>query len=128
MTTETLSPKRYEYECDDCGNVTSKMATPGRVPANVRCVCGAKMGRNFGFQSARPSTWADPIYSDSAGCHPDQIADMEARNRRNGDNVTYVRPEQDPDRAGMAIFESRAQRRKFLKNNGLVDKQGGYGD
>jgi hypothetical protein len=59
------------------------------------------------------STKGWPRASFSAGVDPSQIDEAEAANKKAGDNVTYVR---EGENAGDAIFESRAQRKKHLKN------------
>lgn len=61
------------------------------------------------------SRW--PIYSESAGVHPDQIAEAKAFNKMHGLNVDYT-----PD--GRPEFRDARHRERFLKAWRLYDKTG----
>ena len=69
-----------------------------------------------------PSAGAWPVISESAGCHPSQIREMQEHARKKaGVHLNFT-----PD--GRAIFESPGQRKKYLRSVGIRDNNGGYGD
>jgi hypothetical protein len=72
----------------------------------------AAPGRNCGL-------W--PMYSDAAGCNPDQVPEMEAHSREIGIPTHF-------DSEGRAIFTSRKHRKKYCEAIGLFDRSGGYSD
>lgn len=56
-----------------------------------------------------------PIMSEAAGCHPKQIKEFEAHDRKIGVNTKYT---QD----GRAIFRDSNHRRRHLKAHGMLDR------
>jgi hypothetical protein len=67
----------------------------------------------------QPSCW--PMKSLALGCHPNQVEEITARNRKHGVNVSY-------DRFGRALIPDRGERKKLLKLEQLHDNNGCYGD
>ena len=63
-----------------------------------------------------------PMLSDGAGVHPSQC---EAAYKQ---SVEMGVPTQFHKETGQAIFESRSQRKAFLRAKGMYDRNGGYGD
>jgi hypothetical protein len=57
--------------------------------------------------------WTEPLYSDAAGVHPDQIAECKAR-------FSHHEFTQD----GRMIFRSKSHRDRCLRDIGMVDKDG----
>ncbi len=66
------------------------------------------------------SCW--PMKSDGMACHPEQISEIMARNKRHG--ITGVSYDSD----GTAVLADRGARRDLMALEGCHDKQGGYGD
>ncbi len=65
-------------------------------------------------------TW--PMKSEGMAVHPEQIQEALDRNKKHGiTGVTY-------DRNGTAIIGSPREKAKLMKLEGVVDKNGGYGD
>jgi len=71
-----------------------------------------------GFRNT-PGNW--PLYSDAAGCHPDQVDHMQKEAARRGVPTDYT-----PD--GRVIFRSRDHRRRFCEAFRFYDRNAGYGD
>lgn len=62
-----------------------------------------------------------PLRSDALGCHPEQVVEMNERNREAGIGTRY-------DGDGTAVIPDRADRKRLLKLEQKHDKDGGYGD
>tara|TARA_R110000803_G_scaffold20067_2_gene51878 strand:- start:1886 stop:2242 length:357 start_codon:yes stop_codon:yes gene_type:complete len=58
-----------------------------------------------------------PLYSESAGTHPDDVKQSMKNMRAKGVNLNYTKD-------GRAIFENATQRRKALRALGMQDMQG----
>ena len=67
-----------------------------------------------------PACW--PMWSDAAGCNPDQKAEVEAHARRHG------LPSIEVNDQGQVKFDSPQTRKKYCELVGLFDRNGGYGD
>lgn len=68
------------------------------------------------------ATWVKPIESEAMACTVRQIPAMMERNAKHGLRVDY-----NPQ-TGAPILTSRAERRRLMRIEGLIDRQGGYGD
>lgn len=79
-----------------------------------------------GVYGGGAQTYSDskPLESLGASCHPSQVAEMNANAQARG--LTGVRWRPD----GMCEFTSRGKtgRAGYLTANGIIDRQGGYGD
>jgi hypothetical protein len=73
------------------------------------------------------TAWKRKIMSDGAAVHVSQIPEAMARDKLHGLNIEYT-PDDGQGGGGRPIFESRGQRRAFLKSMGYHDRDGGYGD
>mgnify|MGYP003111330632 CR=1 FL=1 len=73
-------------------------------------------------QANRGANSGWPLKSDAAGVHPADAAKAEKASANIGVPTEYDR------KTGQAIFRDRNHRRRFLKANGMHDKNGGYGD
>jgi hypothetical protein len=62
-----------------------------------------------------------PMKSDGMAVHPDQVPEVMARNKKHGVYIDY-------DTDGCPILPDRGARRELMKIEGLIDRQGGYGD
>lgn len=71
-------------------------------------------------QSPSGDCW--PLTSEALAVHPKQVREANERNKKNGINVQY-----DPA-TGNAVIPDRAERRRLLKLEGLVDKHSFYGN
>lgn len=104
----------YCYKCPECGQIEEAVRTiegRGDCPECPHCD-GVATERAIGEeQGAVQTEWVEPIYSDAAGVHPDQVP--EARNR-------FKNHEYADD--GRMIFRSHAHRRQCLKDIGMFDK------
>lgn len=65
--------------------------------------------------------WTEPLLSDAAAVHPEQIPEARADSVRRGVPTDFA-----PD--GRAIFTSRSHRKRYCRAIGLHDNDGGYGD
>jgi hypothetical protein len=77
----------------------------------------------LGASAEMPGQWTRPTLSDSMGVHSSQIDEAEARNKRHGIAITYVR---EGENIGAAIVPSRAEQRKLMKVMGLRDNNAFY--
>lgn len=68
----------------------------------------------------QPSCW--PMRSEALAVHPDQVQEATEQLKRHG--ISGVRYEGD----GTAVLQDRGARRELLRLEGMVDRQGGYGD
>jgi hypothetical protein len=73
------------------------------------------------------TNWKRPVISDGAAVHPLDVPAAMARDKLHGLNIEYT-PDDGSGGGGRPIFESRGQRRAFLKSMGYHDRDGGYGD
>jgi hypothetical protein len=110
----------YEYERPDGARV-EKFFDMGRAKRRIRCPDGVIARRVFSAAQPQPRRWSRGLESVGCGVHPSQVADDRAISEKHG-----WRPEYTPD--GNPIFRSRAQRKKFMRERGLIDRDGGYGD
>jgi len=84
---------------------------------------GVVWDRDYATEMRTPSscgTW--PMKSDGAGVHPSQIGEAMESAAKMGVPTSF------DAKTGQAIFESRAHRKKYLKANGMHDRNAGYGD
>lgn len=68
---------------------------------------------------AHPTCW--PMRSEALAVHPSQVEEANERNRRHGIATRY-----EPD--GTAVIPTRGDRKRLLRLEGFVDRNGGYGD
>lgn len=105
----------YSYKCSHCDHSLEDFRPVderGREDNCPECSLGV-LKRDFqGELHSTPQTdWTDPILSEAAGIHPDQIAEVKAR---------FPHHEFHPD--GRMIFRSRAHQKRCLRDIGFVDK------
>lgn len=62
-----------------------------------------------------------PMLSEAAGVHPDQVKEATEAARAFGVPTEFTRD-------GRAVFTDRNHRKRYLRTQGLHDKNGGYGD
>ena len=106
----------YCYTNTD-GETIDKFYPMGKAPAKVK-VKGRTYTRDIVAEHAGcPNTGAAnwPMYSDFAGCHPDQIPEAQAVLRKAGTRADYL-----PD--GRIKFESARHRATCLKALGYYDR------
>lgn len=72
--------------------------------------CGSIHPSSF-QESHTVNAWTDPILSDAAGIHPDQIPEAKAKF-----------PHHNYTEDGRMIFRSKRERKRHLKDIGLIDK------
>lgn len=70
---------------------------------------------------ATPPTKGWPYASEAAGVQSWQVPEQMEHDRKHGVPTTYT-----PD--GRPVFENRDHRARYLKANGLYDRNGGYSD
>jgi len=106
----------YVFTCDTCG-ATSEVFRPMADRSNQEvCSCGHDMRRDYAAELGGVQTdWDEPLLSNAAGVHPEQVVEERKVARERGIPVDYL-----PD--GRAVFKSHASRRKALRMMGLVDK------
>ena len=112
---------RYIYVCAN-DHKTERHCPISERKQFIKCPdCGKRAPHIIGAQVALPSTWATPIYSDSMGVHPSQVAEAREHSLKIGIPVDFTND-------GRAIFTSRQQRRDYCRHFGVHDNDGGYGD
>ena len=111
------------FHCDTCNSEHRDMFTSADdIPNSRKCFrCGKRAKRVIGRAPGTPALKGWPLYCESAGVMPDQIADAQR-----ADAVSGVRTEFTPD--GRRIFNDRAHMRDWMKANGWHNRDGGYGD
>lgn len=107
----------YTYRCCKCDRIQDSVRPmEARDDAGECEECGAETARDMAEELGGVQTdWPEPIYSDAAGVHPDQVP--EARGR-------FKNHEYTPD--GRMIFRSKRHRDQCLRDIGMFDKDG-YG-
>lgn len=83
---------------------------------------GRTLVRDFASDHAhspKASNW--PLLSEAAGVMPWQVGEANSLNKSRGVDLQYAAD-------GRAIFRDRAHRKQALRQLGMHDKQGGYGD
>lgn len=102
----------YAFKCE-CGSREEILRTmDGRNDPAPCPSCGQPMSRDIlGEQGNVQGEWTEPLYSEAAGVHPDQIAECRAR---------FPHHEFAPD--GRMIFRSPQHQRRCLKDIGFRDK------
>lgn len=105
----------YAYTCNACGHQVDDFRTIDH--RNFEHPCTAcpegvlKRDQARELQGTPQTDWTEPIYSEAAGVHPDQIAEARAR---------FPHHEFTPD--GRMIFRSRAHQKQCLRDIGMFDK------
>ncbi len=105
----------YTFYCEKCDVHQDEIRPVDRRNDPVCCQqCAGAMARDIGKeQGAVQTDWTDPLYSDGAGVHPDQVADARARNK----NHEYLDD-------GRMVFRSKSHRDQCLRDIGMHDKDG----
>lgn len=112
----TMPRSEYDAILKNGGIMRRRSQLTGKVVVSV-AVDGATQ---FTSAISHPSTRR--LESDALGCHPSQVSEMNARAKRAGLTGIYYRPD------GVCVMNSRGQRKKWAEQNGMFDKNGGYGD
>ena len=108
----------YYYLCEKCGHAKQEVRPIDQRGTPSLCSCGSVLIRDYAREAGATITdWTDPILSDGAGVHPDQVGEARAEAKKHGIPVEYTSD-------GRAIFTSHTQRKKALKKLGLVDLDG----
>ncbi len=105
----------YSYQCEKCGAVEDSYRLVEFRNDPLPCVgCCGHMIRCLANEVGGVQTdWVDPLLSDAAGVHPDQVADARSR---------FKHHEYTDD--GRMIFRSKKHRDRCLKDIGMHDKDG----
>lgn len=128
METEPDIPKfMYQYRC--CGIDRELLLTKdeflffeaicpacnGVMPRHVPNEGGSDVPGGHGSRC-----W--PMWSDTMGIHPTQLAEAKQLDKELGVSADYNRE------TGQVKFESAAHRKKYCEAHGFYDRNGGYGD
>lgn len=104
----------YAYYCPHCeANEERIVSLEDRN--DQRChACHTTMGRDFfAEQAATRGDYVEPILSDAAGVMPSQVE----QHRRDHPNIPITND-------GRVVFTSHSQRKRTLKQLGMVDRDG----
>ena len=82
--------------------------------------CRRRNGRGFAKPKRRSSHAGWPLRSDGLAVWPSQVQEAEAHAR------TIGVPTEFDKRTGQCILKDRRHRARYLKANGVCDKDGGY--
>lgn len=112
----------YCFKCEKCGSKQELWRTISDRNTPVNCMsegCGGGMERDFGseFVASTDQEYLKPVLSDSAGVHPDQVAEETRAARKAGVDLQFTKD-------GRAIFRSHNHRAKCLKYLGMHDRDG----
>lgn len=107
----------YCFSCPKCGHLEEVFRSIDSRNDPVSCprCSDVRMARDHTAEApGRPQTeWTDPIYSEAAGVHPDQIAECRQRF-----------PHHEFDAGGRMIFRSRSHQKRCLQDIGMIDRDG----
>lgn len=109
----------YQYQCESCGAQHQQYFMVAEYQDQIDCECGNKAGRRYGANTASRAAW--PMYSDAMGVHPQQVDEFHKDSVRRGVPTEFTRD-------GRAIFESASHRKRYCREYGFHDRNGGYGD
>lgn len=116
----------YCYEKPD-GSIVERIMTIAEMEKFDKkpVIDGEKLKRRIDVEMSGHSNvndlWRQPLHSEGAACHTDDIPQYRAHAEKKGVPTNY-------DGAGRPIFTSRGHRAKYLKAFNLHDRSGGYGD
>jgi len=100
----------YSFYCPECGNKEESVRTMQNSGKVCKCVCGAKMNRNFSADVPHTSKeYKRPIHSDSLAIHPDQRAEH-----------LKMFPDIRLDSQCRPIFDTFSSHQKYLDKCNLV--------
>lgn len=102
----------YAFKCEcGCRDEVVRPSSSRNDPIDCH-TCGKPMSRDIHAEHGTVQTeWAEPLYSEAAGIHPDQIAEARAR---------FPHHEYASD--GRMIFRSPQHQRRCLKDIGFIDR------
>lgn len=111
----------YTYQCDHCGRQDDDYRPMEKRNEPMRCPqldgatgpCPGLMRRHHAseLQGTPQTDWTEPVYSEAAGVHPDQVPEMRRRF-----------PHHEFTKDGRMIFRSRAHQKRCLRDIGMIDK------
>lgn len=112
----------YCYETKDGTEHEDHYYHIGKAPRKIKLASG-----KFATRAVRPCSvvpsgekeWSKGLVSSAAGVLPSQIGEAERYAAVNGVPTKYT-PDGDP------VFTSASHRKKFLKLNGMIDKDSYY--
>lgn len=94
-------------------------ATVKRREQEQKAKSAKRSSLNVATMGQQPSTW--PMASDAAGVDPSQIKEQMAHDTKEGVPTEYTR-------SGEPILTSASHRKKYMRAQGLYDRNAGYGD
>jgi putative FmdB family regulatory protein len=105
----------YEYACNVCSHREDKVRVIAKRDQTSACPkCSAGVMHRDVAASMRPHTdmgFQTPVYSDSLGCNPEQIPEMQRR---------FPHHEYLPD--GRLVMRSHTERTRIIKEMGFIDR------
>lgn len=103
--------------CEVCGG-TKRQRPCDDVPVCLLCEL---FQQGLGYDLVERCRHNNPQPSEGVAVHPDLIQQTKELARYRGVSTDF-------DKEGRPLFESRAHKKRYLKEFGFVNRDGGYGD